>query len=224
MVPNIQDLFDLSQCPTPELFENCEHPWDVLKKINHYLGEIDRWKISCDTKDAAYIDQNVSIGEGTVVEHGVVIYGPTVIGKNCEIRTGAYIRGGVIMGDDVKIGHATEVKHSLLFNYAYAAHFNYVGDSILGYRAHLAAGAITANVRLDKKMVSVWNEKEKIDTTLAKFGALIGDGAEIGCNAVLNPGSILGKKSIVYPLVSWRGLLGENETAKPSHPERARKI
>ncbi len=214
MIPSIQELFDLTQCPLPQLFENCEHPWDALAKLDEYLANIDRWKIECDTSDAAYIDQNVSIGHGTIIEHGAVIYGPTIIGKNCEIRTGAYIRGGVLMGDEVKVGHATEIKHSILFNYAYAAHFNYVGDSVVGHRAHLAAGAITANVRLDKKTVRVRDGESSIETGLPKFGALIGDGAEIGCNAVLNPGSILGKKSAVYPLVAWRGILAAGMLAK----------
>lgn len=214
MVPSIQKLFDLSECPVPEMFEECAFPWDALKKLGQYFAEIDRWKIACDTKDAAYIDQNVTIGAGTVIEHGVVIYGPTIIGANCEIRSGAYIRGGVIIGDDVKVGHATEVKHSILFNHACAAHLNYIGDSILGYRSHMAAGAITANVRLDKKTVSVWDGTKKIDTGLSKFGAFIGDGAAIGCNAVLNPGSILGKKSVIFPLVSWKGILEEGGVAK----------
>ncbi len=214
MLPTINDLFDLSQCPNPDLFEDCENPWDALTKLTEYLAAMDRWKISCDITEAAYIDQNVSIGQGTIIEHGAVIYGPTVIGKNCEIRAGAYIRGGVLIGDDVKIGHATEIKHSILFNNSYAAHFNYLGDSILGYKAHMAAGAITANVRLDKAPVRVRDGENSIDTGLPKFGSLIGDGSEIGCNAVLNPGSILGKKSVVFPLVSWRGILGENEKGK----------
>ena len=166
----------------------------------------------CDGK--AWIGDDVFIGEGTVVEDGAMIKGPAIIGKNCEIRHNAYIRDHVIIGDNCVIGNSSEIKHSILFNGCQVPHFNYVGDSILGHKAHLGAGMKISNVKLVPGNVFVEVEGEPLDTGLRKFGALLGDFAEIGCNSVLNPGSIIGRNSIIYPNTNWREILPDNMIVK----------
>jgi len=162
----------------------------------------------------AFIGKDVFIGEGTVVEDGAMIKGPAIIGRNCQIRHNAYIREQVIVGDDCVVGNSCELKSAVLFNGCQVPHFNYVGDSILGYKAHLGAGVVLSNVKSLKGNVTVTHAGQQLDTGLRKFGALLGDGAEIGCNAVLNPGSIIGRNAVVYPLTNWRGVLAANAIAK----------
>ena len=162
----------------------------------------------------AYIGEQVFIGEGTVVEDGVMIKGPAIIGRNCQIRHNAYIREQVIIGDNCIVGNSCEVKNSLLFNEAVAPHFNYIGDSILGYKAHLGAGVKISNVKLVPGNITVEIEGRPFDTGLRKFGALLGDHSEMGCNAVLNPGSIIGRGSVIYPNTNWRGFLPANMIVK----------
>jgi UDP-N-acetylglucosamine diphosphorylase / glucose-1-phosphate thymidylyltransferase / UDP-N-acetylgalactosamine diphosphorylase / glucosamine-1-phosphate N-acetyltransferase / galactosamine-1-phosphate N-acetyltransferase len=149
-----------------------------------------------------------------MVEDGVMIKGPAIIGRNCRIRHNAYIRENVVIGDDCVIGNASELKQTLLFNRAQAPHYNYVGDSILGSRVHLGAGVKISNLKLDGSNVLVDLDGQPFDTGLRKFGALIGDGCDIGCNAVLNPGSILGRNTVIYPNVNWRGILPANMIVK----------
>jgi NDP-sugar pyrophosphorylase family protein len=156
----------------------------------------------------------VFIDEGTVVEDGVMIKGPAIIGKNCRIRHNAYFRENVIVGDNCVVGNSSELKNTLLFNGAQAPHFNYVGDSILGHKAHLGAGVKVSNFKMFPGTIEVELDGVPFDTGLRKFGALLGDGVEIGCNAVLNPGSILGRGSVIYPNVFWRGILPANMIAK----------
>lgn len=208
------DLFDLSQTEHRALFEGCAYAWDVLKKLGEYLLARGQPVLRNRCDGVAYIGAHVSIGEGTVVEDGAMIKGPAIIGRNCQIRHNAYIRENVIIGDDCVVGNASEVKNTLFFNQVHAAHFNYVGDSVLGHRAHLGAGAILSNVKLVPGNVTVEMNGQPFDTGLRKFGALLGDGAEAGCNAVLNPGSILGRNALVYANVSWRGILPSNMIAK----------
>lgn len=209
----IANLFDLSDYPFASIFEGKVYPWEVIadlpRRAAHLVGSG-----AIVNLPGVSVTGNVSIGQGSVVEPGAVIFGPTLIGKNCVIRSGAYIRGNVVVGDNVVIGHASEIKNSVILNGAQIPHFNYVGDSIIGNKGHLAAGAITANTKLNVGNVVVRNEAENFDTGLKKFGAAVGDNAEVGANAVLNPGTILGKNSVVYPLVSWRGVLEENMIAK----------
>ena len=208
------DLFDLSQTEHAAIFTGCEHAWDALSKIKDYLAANLRPGLHnrCDGK--AWIDENVFIGEGTVVEDGAMIKGPAIIGRNCQIRHNAYLRGDVIIGDDCVIGNACELKNALLFNGCQVPHFNYVGDSILGYKTHLGAGVVLSNFKSLKGNVSVTVDGRKIDTGLRKFGALLGDGCDIGCNAVLNPGSVIGRGAVIYPNVNWRGVLPANSIAK----------
>ena len=208
------DLFDLSQTEHAELFRDCEHPWDPLKRLESYLARKLQPQLRNRCVGVAWIGENVSIGEGTIVEDGAMIKGPAVIGRDCEIRHNAYIRGNVIVGDGCVIGNACEIKHAILFNECEVPHFNYVGDSILGYRAHLGAGVKIANLKLAQGTVRLCVGNMFIDSGLSKIGALIGDGAQIGCNAVLSPGSIIGRGAMVYPNVLWRGFLATNAIAK----------
>ncbi len=162
----------------------------------------------------AQIGDAVFIGEGTVIEDGAMIKGPAIIGRNCEIRHNAYIREDVIIGDKCVIGNSCEFKHSILFNEAKVPHFSYVGDSIFGHLAHLGAGVKISNVKLMPGNVMVEIEGQPFDTGLRKFGALLGDHTDIGCNSVLNPGSIIGRGSVIYPNTNWRGILPANMIVK----------
>src|SRR5256714_11847661 len=201
------DLFDLTQSEHARIFDGCEYAWEALSKIQSYLKANLRPGLRNRCEGVAYVGEQVFIGEGTVVEDGAMIKGPAIIGKNCEIRHNAYIREQVIIGDNCVIGNSCEIKNSLLFNHAVAPHFNYVGDSILGFKAHLGAGVKISSVKLVPGNVKVEIDGKMFDTGLRKFGALLGDHADIGCNAVLNPGSIIGRNSVVYPNTNWRGIL-----------------
>jgi NDP-sugar pyrophosphorylase family protein len=208
------DLFDLTQTAHAGVFDGCEYAWDALKKIPAYIVANLRPGLHHRSAGAAFIGEQVFIGEGTVVEHGAMIKGPAIIGCNCQIRHNAYIREHVIIGDNCIVGNASELKNSLLFNHAVAPHFNYVGDSILGYRSHLGAGVKISNVKLVPETIAVDINGQPFDTGLAKFGALLGDQTDIGCNAVLNPGSIIGRGSVIYPNTNWRGILPANMIVK----------
>ena len=208
------DLFDLSQTEHAAIFEGGEYAWSALAKIQAYLTQNLRPGLRNRCEGVAYIGEKVFIGEGTTVEDGAMIKGPAIIGRNCEIRHNAYIRDNVIIGDGCVIGNACEVKNSLLFNQAVVPHFNYIGDSILGFKAHLGAGVKISNFKVVPSNVLISIEGKVVDTGLRKFGALLGDYAEIGCNAVLNPGSVIGRGAVIYPNVSWRGVLEPNMIAK----------
>jgi NDP-sugar pyrophosphorylase family protein len=211
---NPADLFDLSQSEHAGIFEGCEYAWSALSKIQDYLARNLHPGLHNRCEGVAYIGEKVFIGEGTTVEDGAMIKGPAIIGRNCEIRHNAYIRDNVIIGDNCMIGNACEVKNSLLFNSAVAPHFNYIGDSILGFKAHLGAGVKISNFKLVPGNILIHVDDKVIDTGLRKFGALLGDNVEVGCNAVLNPGSVIGRGSVVYPNVNWRGVLGPRMIAK----------
>jgi NDP-sugar pyrophosphorylase family protein len=205
---------DLSQTEHGLLFEDVEHVWQALPKISAYLQFRLKPAILGKLIGKPFISNAVYIGKGTIVEHGAMIKGPAWIGENCEIRNGAYIRENVILGDGVVAGNSSEFKNCLVFNDAEVPHYNYVGDSILGYKAHLGAGVILSNVRLDRASVSVTTAAGAVKTGLRKFGAVIGDRSEIGCHAVLSPGSLIGRSCIVYPGVQWRGVLADHSIAK----------
>ncbi len=235
MLFTAEELFDLTQTEHAALFDGCQFAWEALPKIQPYLFGRPRQK-PLPRFPGASIGEKVIIGEGTWVEPGAMIKGPAIIGKNCQIRHNAYIRENVLIGDDCVVGNASELKNAWLFNGAQVPHYNYVGDSILGYKAHLGAGAKISNVKLFPGNVQVEVQSlqskgqslgtgdaaprtlgiglETLDSGLRKFGALLGDGAEAGCNAVLNPGSILGRGAVVYPNVFWRGILPANMIAK----------
>ncbi|HSH96577.1 MAG TPA: UDP-N-acetylglucosamine diphosphorylase [Roseimicrobium sp.] len=208
------DLFDLSQTAHAALFEGREYAWDALKGLKAYIDANLKPSLHNRCEGRAFIGKDVFIGEGTVVEDGVMIKGPAIIGRNCEIRHGAYIREHVIIGDNCVIGNACEFKHSLLFNGCQVPHFSYVGDSIFGYKAHLGAGVKVSNVKLVPGNVMVEVNGAPFDTGLRKFGALVGDFSEVGCNSVLNPGSIIGRRSVIYPCTNWRGILPDDMMVK----------
>ena len=208
------DLFDLSQTEHAAIFDGCNFAWEALKKIEAYLAANLKPELRNTCEGRAFIGEKVFIGEGTVVEDGVMIKGPAIIGKNCRLRHNAYLRENVIIGDGCVVGNSSELKNALLFNGAQVPHFNYIGDSILGHKAHLGAGVICSNLKSLPGNVTIMVDGKPLDTGLRKFGALIGDGAEVGCNSVLNPGSILGRGAIIYPGVNWRGFLPANNIAK----------
>ena len=208
------NLFDLKQTEHAALFDGCEFAWDALKKLKDYLAANLRPALNNRCEGRAFIGEQVFIGEGTVVEDGVMIKGPAIIGRNCQLRHNAYLREHVIVGDNCVIGNSSELKNSILFNNAATPHFNYIGDSILGHRVHLGAGVKISNIKLVPGNITVELDGRPFDTGLRKFGALIGDGCDIGCNAVLNPGSILGRGSVIYPNVNWRGILPANMIVK----------
>jgi NDP-sugar pyrophosphorylase family protein len=210
-----QNFLDLAHTEHRVIFDNVENVWQALPKIAAYLQFRLKPAIHGKLVGKPFVSTNVFIGKGTVIEHGAMIKGPAWIGENCEIRNGCYIRENVIIGDGVVAGNSCEFKNCLVFDEAQVPHFNYVGDSILGYKAHLGAGVILSNVKLDKAEVIVADSDGKMTPTgLRKFGAVVGDHAEVGCNSVLSPGSIIGRNSILYPGTQWRGVLGEAQIAK----------
>lgn len=205
------NLYDLSQTMARDLLESVTYPWEALSQINDYVLKIGN---QLDTKKYDKVGEDVWIAKTAKVMPSAYIHGPAIIGENAEIRHCAFIRGKVIVGDNAVVGNSTELKNVILFNKVQVPHYNYVGDSILGYQAHMGAGSITSNVKSDKKLVVVKNGKGQIVTGLKKFGAMIGDKVEIGCNSVLNPGTVVGKNSNIYPLSSVRGVIPSNSIYK----------
>jgi NDP-sugar pyrophosphorylase family protein len=203
------ELLDLTQCACPELFDG-EPVWNALRRIGAFVQASLKPGNAGTVVGTPYIGRDVQIGKGTVIEHGAVIKGPAIIGSNCEIRAGAYLRENVIVGDGCVLGNACEFKNAVLFNGCQVPHFSYVGDSILGHKAHLGAGVIISNLKSTTGTVKVGD----IDTGLRKFGAIVGDEADIGCNCVLNPGSIIGRRAVLYPNVLWRGVCPADSIVK----------
>lgn len=204
-LPHQNDLFDLSHTAAKNVFSDGE-PYNVLTKIKECCLEI----INSLSYDYTEIRDGVFAAADAKISDMATIHGPTIIGHKTEIRPGAFIRGSVIIGDGVVIGNSTEIKNSVIFDEAQLPHYNYVGDSIIGYRAHLGAGAIISNFRLDRKTVRIKADGEKIDTGLRKMGALLGDYTEIGSNSVIYPGSIIGRRCVIYPLSRVYGIVPEN--------------
>ena len=208
------DYLDLNHTEHRMLFENATNAWDALKQITSYLQFRLKPAIHGRLIGKPFISGAVFIGKGAVVEHGAMIKGPAWIGEGCEIRNGCYIRENVIVGAGCVLGNSSEFKNCIIFDEAQIPHFNYVGDSIIGYRGHLGAGVILSNVKLDKSEVTVPTVKGLIPTGLKKFGAIVGDRAEIGCNSVINPGSLIGRDSIIYPGTVWRGVVPAGSVVK----------
>src|SRR5471032_333860 len=188
---------DLSRTEHRVIFDNLENVWEALPKISAYLKFRLKPAIQGKLIGKPFVSNAVFVGRGTVIEHGAMIKGPAWIGENCEIRNGAYIRENVIVGNGVTLGNSSEFKNCIIFDEAEIPHFNYVGDSIVGYKGHLAAGVILSNVRLDRAEITITHQGVMIPTGLRKFGAIIGDKAEIGCNSVLSPGSIIGRNCLM---------------------------
>lgn len=205
----IDNFFDLSQFPHQQVFASCNYAWEALAQLNQYLENQVLGKIECTIPEGVFLvnPEKISIGKGTIIEPGAFIKGPCIIGQDCEIRHGAYIRGGVLTGDRCLIGHSTEIKTSILLGDVCAAHFNYVGDSILGNRVNLGAGVKLANLRLDHQNIQIDDLGQKVSTNLKKMGAILGDGVQFGCNAVTNPGTVFGKGAFCYPCVTVSGYI-----------------
>jgi NDP-sugar pyrophosphorylase family protein len=206
----VESLLNLEECRERAIFDNVTYPWEVLPKIKAFLLEFSQNLPPEFEQIAPY----VWVGKGTTIEKTALIKGPAIVGCNCEIRQCAYIRENVILGDGVVIGNSTELKNALVLNNAQIPHFNYVGDSVLGYKAHLGAGVICSNLKSNGEMVKVRTGMDCIETGLRKFGAIVGDNAEVGCNSVLNPGTVIGRNSIVYPLTPVRGFVPEKHILK----------
>lgn len=203
------DLFQNAPKLLSSYFDSTEYPFQVIAQLKDILEDIIK-----KTPDGYTVYKDgVLIGKNVTIDESATVLPPTVICDGAIIRQGAYIRGISFIGEGAVVGHSTEVKGSILMNEAQAPHFNYVGDSILGNRAHIGAGVILSNLKADKSTVIIKGETS-LSTGMRKLGAILGDGAEVGCNAVLNPGSVIGKGSTVYPLVNWRGVLPEGSIAK----------
>lgn len=207
----IENLYNLNETIAKDIFEGATYPWEVLPKIEDFIINLGK---QLDKNEYEEKEGNIWIAKSAKVAPTAYIAGPAIIGKNAEVRHCAFVRGKAIVGEGAVVGNSTELKNVILFNKVQVPHYNYVGDSILGYKAHMGAGSITSNVKSDKKLVIVKNKEEQIETGLKKFGAMIGDEVEVGCGSILNPGSVIGKHTNIYPLSSVRGVVAENSIYK----------
>ncbi|HKL80425.1 MAG TPA: UDP-N-acetylglucosamine pyrophosphorylase [Mobilitalea sp.] len=200
----INELLDLKETIAACAFEGCVYPWEVLAKIKESILKIGE---TLSEEEYNKVGEDIWIAKSAKVAPSASINGPTIIGKEAEVRHGAFIRGSALVGEGAVVGNSTELKNVILFNKVQVPHYNYVGDSILGYKAHMGAGSITSNVKSDKTLVKVHAGEETLETGLKKFGAILGDNVEVGCNSVLNPGSVIGRNSNIYPLSGVRGFI-----------------
>ncbi len=206
-IPKAEELFDFSHTIAGELFEGVRYPFEALPKIKDFIIKVAK---TLPKDEYTEISEGVFVANDAKISDKATILPPTIIGHGTEVRPGAFIRGSALIGDGAVIGNSTEIKNAVIFDGAQLPHYNYVGDSILGYKAHLGAGAVISNFKLDHSSVNVRSGEEKLNTGLRKFGALMGDLAESGCNSVINPGTIIGRGTIIYPLTSLRGVVPEN--------------
>lgn len=200
----IKELYTLEETIAKDIFEGATYPWEVLPKIGSFIVELGQ---TLSSEEYDKVGENVWIAKSANVFDTAYIHGPAIIGKNAEVRHCAFIRGNAIVGEGAVVGNSTELKNVILFNKVQVPHYNYVGDSILGYKAHMGAGSITSNVKSDKKLVVLKTPEGPIETGLKKFGAMLGDEVEVGCGTVLNPGSVVGSHTNIYPLSSVRGFV-----------------
>ena len=207
----VKKLYTLDQTIAKDIFEGVTYPWEVLPKISSFILELGK-TLSEDEYEKR--GENVWIAKSAKVAPTAFINGPAIIGKESEIRHCAFIRGNAIVGEGAVVGNSTELKNVVLFNKVQVPHYNYVGDSILGYRAHMGAGSITSNVKSDKTLVVVKDGEDQIPTGLKKFGAMLGDCVEVGCNSVLNPGTVVGRNAQIYPTSCVRGVIRANSIYK----------
>ena len=198
----IENLLNLNETIAKGLFLNKEYPWQVISKINEFIIELGN---QLDENKFYKMGDDIWIAKSAIVDKTASINGPVIIDENAEIRHSAYIRGCAIIGKNAVIGNSTEIKNAIIFNDAQIPHFNYVGDSIIGYKAHMGAGSILSNVRLDYKKISIFINNQKIETDLFKFGAILGDEVQIGCGSVINPGSVISRNKIIMPLSTVSG-------------------
>ncbi len=211
------DFFDLFDFNHKIIFDDVEYVWEVLSKIEGYIKQVIQPEILGKVMEGAFlIGNDIQIGEGTVVEPGAFIAGPTIIGKNTQVRQGAYVRGSVIVGDECVVGHTTEIKNAIMLNKAKAGHFAYIGDSILGNHVNLGAGTKLANFKFENlsSPMNIKVEDKIYKTGLRKFGAILGDSTETGCNSVIGPSTLISPKSIIYPNTTVRGYYPPNSIIK----------
>ena len=200
----IENMYDLNETIAAEIFEGKTYPWEVLPLIKEFIVKLGN---TLDPAEYDKIGEDIWVAKSAKIAPTVALNGPCIIGKDAEVRQCAFIRGSAIVGEGAVVGNSTELKNVILFNKVQVPHYNYVGDSILGYRSHMGAGSITSNVKSDKSLVVVKNEGEMIETGLKKFGAMLGDFVEVGCNSVLNPGTVIGRGTNIYPLSCVRGVV-----------------
>lgn len=206
-----KNLFNLDETMATKIFEGTEFPWEVLPKIKDFILQLGS---TLSPEEYNQVGEDVWIAKSAVVAPTASINGPCIIGKNTEVRQCAFIRGNAIVGENCVVGNSTELKNVILFNNVQVPHYNYVGDSILGYKSHMGAGSITSNVKSDKTKVTIRYEGDVIETGLKKMGAILGNYVEVGCNSVLNPGTIIGRNTNVYPLSMVRGYVPSSSIFK----------
>lgn len=200
----VTKLYTLSETIAAKLFDGLRYPWEALPKIGGFIMELGA---SLSEEEYEKRGENVWIAKNAKVAPSAYINGPAIIGKEAEVRHCAFIRGNAIVGEGAVVGNSTELKNVVLFNKVQVPHYNYVGDSILGYKAHMGAGSVTSNVKSDKTLVTIKTSEGNVETGLKKFGAMLGDAVEVGCGTVLNPGSVIGCSSNIYPLSMVRGFV-----------------
>lgn len=207
----ISNLYDLEQTIAKDLFEGLTYPWEALAGISEFIKKTG---LTLDPKKFEQRGEDIWVAKGADVAQTALLNGPLIIDEDAEVRHCAFIRGSAIVGKGAVVGNSTELKNVVIFNSVQVPHYNYVGDSILGYKSHMGAGSITSNVKSDKTLVVVKDNGEEIKTGLKKFGAMLGDYVEVGCNSVLNPGTVIGRGSNIYPLSSVRGVVPGNSIYK----------
>ena len=202
-----RNILNLDETISKNIFDDATYPWEVLTKINDFIIKLGN---ELDLNKFEKKSENIWIAKSAKIAPTSCIIGPCIIDEDAEIRHSAFIRGNAIVGKNVIVGNSTELKNVIIFNNAQVPHYNYVGDSILGYKSHMGAGSIISNLKSDKSLVTVKCNNEKIETNLKKFGAILGDNVEVGCGSVLNPGTVIGRKTNIYPLSSVRGYVNQN--------------
>lgn len=205
------NLFDYTKTIAAPLLESIEYPWEALPKINEFIIALGK---TLDPDIYEQKGENIWIAKSATIYPSAYLGGPLIVCEDAEIRHCAFIRGSAIVGKGAVVGNSTELKNSILFDGVQVPHYNYIGDSILGYKAHTGAGTITSNLKSDKSLVTVLCEGEKVETDVKKFGAMLGDFVEVGCNSVLNPGSVVGRHTNIYPLSFVRGYVPQNSIYK----------
>ena len=207
----IESLLDLSKTLAAKIFDGLVYPWEALPKISEFIMSVGP---TLDKEEYDQIGDNIWVARSAKVAPTAFLSGPLIICPGAEVRHCAFIRGSAFVGQNCVIGNSTELKNCIIFEGAQVPHYNYIGDSILGYKAHLGAGAITSNLKSDRSIVTIPQDDGKINTELKKFGAIVGDNVEVGCNSVLNPGTVIGRNSTVYPLSMVRGTVPPNSIYK----------
>lgn len=207
----ISSLYNLEETIAKELFQSVTYPWEVLPKISEFILKLGK---SLDPEIYEKRGEDIWVAKSAKIFDSAYLHGPLIIDENAEVRQCAFIRGSAIVGKNAVVGNSTELKNSILFNCVQTPHYNYIGDSILGYKSHTGAGVITSNLKSDKSLVTVALDGNKIETGVKKFGAMLGDNVEVGCNSVLNPGTVVGRNTNIYPLSPVRGYVPENSIFK----------